>query len=48
VAFLPPPVSLPMTPTGTNPLIAIFVDTIFPSMPQFTLPGVIPMVCQQQ
>lgn len=29
-----------MTPRGTNPLIAIFVDTIFPSMPQFTLPMV--------
>jgi len=40
VAFLPPPISFPMTSRGTNPLIVISLDIIFPSMPQFTLPMV--------
>lgn len=49
VASVPPPLSFPMIPRGTNALIGnTTMDTKFASMSQFTLPipGSNPMVCQ--
>jgi len=37
VAYVPPPITIPMTPRGTNPLIGSYMDNKFISMPQFTL-----------
>jgi len=38
VTSVPPPVSFPKTPMGTNPLLGSYVKTRFPFMPEFTLP----------